>query len=1088
MNTQNLAEFSLIIFFYCFLLSFSQSPAFANQQPPGDLRCEFLRDPLGIDILQPRLSWILNTAEQGERQTAYQVMVASSKKKLLANSPDLWNSGKVLSDQSIHIRYAGSPLQSSMTCFWKVQVWDRNGRPSGWSNPAHWTMGLLSADDWKASWIGRDEEDKTIQLTGTNWIWYPEGKPQESAPVAARYFRRQFQLPEQHTLQSAHFYFTGDNQSTLFFNGENILRHDDHRSVLDIDLTKKIRPGSNLIAVEVKNIGEKPNPAGFVGLLTMLFTDGSSMQLQTDSTWKTMNREITGWESIPLNDSEWCSSKVLGPAGMAPWGKLYGLEDRRLPARWLRKEFTSTKILQRATVSISGLGLSELYLNGTKVSNHVLSPALSEYPKRVFYVTHDVTSLIQKGNNAIGVILGNGRYFAPRLRQPTTTTTYGYPKLLLQLRCEYTNGSTMVVMSDKTWKLTTEGPIRANNEYDGEEYDARMELGNWSRSGYDDTQWKIPSVVSAPGGALRAQMINPIRVTGKLKPIAITEPQPGVFIFDMGQNMVGWCRLIVKGQRGTHVKLRHAETLKPDGGLYLDNIRGALVTDCYTLKGEEIEPYEPRFTYHGFRFVEVTGFPGKPTLSAIEGCVVNDDVEQAGEFTTSNAIINRTYNNIVWGVKGNYRSISTDCPQRDERQGWLGDRSAESKGETYLFNIAALYSKWIQDMADAQKENGSVSDVCPAYWPLYNDNVTWPSSTVIIPGTLLDQYADSSLIARHYSSMKLWIDHMSGYIKDGIITRDSYGDWCVPPEDPVLIHSQDPMRKTAPGILATTYFYYDLQLMSRYAGMLGKQDDATHFITLAGELNRALNQQFYKLEKGYYDNGSQTSCVLPLAFGMVPPSERDRVSSHLISKIINETKGHIGTGLVGGQWLCRVLSDIDRPDLVYKFATNTTYPSWGYMAERGATTIWELWNGDSADPAMNSGNHVMLVGDLVIWFYEHLAGIKPDPVQPGFKHLLMHPTVVGDLTHIRASHRSPYGLIASEWRRTKDRFEWKITIPANTTATIGIPTGDVKSVTESRKPIQSLKGIRFLRIERGRALYEIESGKYTFRSTLPVKR
>jgi alpha-L-rhamnosidase len=481
--------------------------------------------------------------------------------------------------------------------------------------------------------------------------------------------------------------------------------------------------------------------------------------------------------------------------------------------------------------------------------------------------------------------------------------------------------------------------------------------------------------------------------------------------------------------------------------------------------------------------VEVKGYPGKPGLSSLEGQVVHDDLQTGGEFACSNPLLNRIYRNIVWGVSGNYRSIPTDCPQRDERQGWLGDRSAECKGETYLFDTAALYAKWLQDMADAQKASGSVSDVCPAYWPIYSDNVTWPSSTVIIPGALREQFADEGIIASHYDSAKKWMDYMGGFIRDGIIARDSYGDWCVPPEDPKLIHSNDPKRKTDKALLATTYFYHDAQLMARYATLLGKAEDARQFTELAEKLKAAFNAKFFRADTGQYDNGSQTSCVLPLAFGLVPEGERGRVFDHLVSKITDETQGHIGTGLIGGQWLMRVLTAGGRADLAYTIASQKTYPSWGYMVEQGATTIWELWNGDTADPAMNSGNHVMLVGDLGIWLYENLAGIKPDPEQPGFKHIIMRPEPVGDLQFVKASHRSPYGLIASDWQKQNGVFRWSITVPVNTTAIVYVPAKTAESVTESGKPAAQARGVQFISTEQGRAVFKVGSGQYSFQSS-----
>jgi alpha-L-rhamnosidase len=1065
------------------------APLAASAAGVGQLRCEYLTEPLGIDTAQPRLSWILGAdkrVSRGEVQSAYRILVASNRNELNADQGDLWDSGKVTSDQSIQVRYAGKPLVSEQECFWKVQVWDAQGKASGWSQPARWSMGLLQPSDWHGKWMGLDEPSRTQAakkvLGDAQWIWFPGGQPEKDAPVGTRYFRHALTLPADRTVKQATLFFTSDNGGEFFINGQKVGGATDFHAAAQFDVTGQLQRGKNVLAASVHNDGSDPNPAGLIGLLRIEFTAGEPLVVVTDASWKSAEREAAGWKDATFDDSGWVAAQKLGSAGMEPWGAIKGAEDFRLAARMLRKEFAVEKKVRRAMAYVCGLGLSEFYLNGKKVGDQVLSPALSDYTKREFYLTYEVTKQLKKGANAAGVMLGNGRFFAPRSTVPTGTVSYGFPKLLFQLHIDYEDGTAAEVVSDEHWKLTTAGPIRANNEYDGEEYDARMEMPGWSTAGFDDAQWQPAQGVMAPGGQLSAPMINPIRVMQTLKPIALTEPKPGVWIYDMGQNMVGWCRIKVSGPRGTEVRLRHAETLKSDGTLYLDNIRGAKVTDTYTLKGKGTEVYEPRFTYHGFRFVEVTGYPGKPGLGSIEGQVVHDDVESAGEFACSNPLLNRIYQNIVWGVSGNYRSISTDCPQRDERQGWLGDRSAECKGETYLFNTAALYAKWLQDMADAQKESGSVSDVCPAYWPIYSDNVTWPSSTVIIPGTLREQFADSAIIARHYASAKKWMDFMGGFVKAGIINRDSYGDWCVPPEDPKLIHSNDPARKTDKALLATAYFYHDTLLMARYATLLGKTEDAQHFTDLAGKLKAAFNEKFFRADKGQYDNGSQTSCVLPLAFGLVPDGERERVFNHLIMKITDETHDHIGTGLIGGQWLMRVLTAGGRADLAYTIAAQKTYPSWGYMVEKGATTIWELWNGDTADPAMNSGNHVMLVGDLGIWLYENVAGIKSDPEQPGFKHIVMRPEPVGDLQFVKASHRSPYGLIASDWQKKDGVFRWSITVPANTTATVYVPAKSAESVTENGKPAVQADGVKLVRMENGRAVLSVGSGNYCFES------
>ena len=888
----------------------------------GQLRCEYRIDPLGIDVVQPRLSWILQSDERGAAQTAYHVLVASSTALLKKDTGDLWDSGQVPTDASAAIVYAGKPLVSGQPCFWKVKTWDQNGQASAWSRPASWSMGLLEPKDWQAKWIG----------------------------------------------------------------------------------------------------GEREDAAGLTN------------------------------------------------------------EQRRLPARYLRHEFTVEKKVQRATAYVCGLGLFELRLNGRKIGDHVLEPALTEYDKRALYVTFDVTEQLKRGANAVGVVLGNGRYYAPRGKIPTRTVSFGLPKLLLQLQVEYTDGTVQQIASDETWKLTTNGPIRANNEYDGEEYDAQMDLDGWSKAGFKDAGWAPVELVQAVTPVLSAQMSEPMRVMETLRPVSVTQPQPGVYIFDMGQNMVGWCRLNVRGPRGTRVVLRHAEILKPDGTLYLANIRSAQVTDVYTLKGDGLEIYEPRFTYHGFRYVEVTGWPGAPTLKNLIGQVVSDALSPAGSFACSHQLLNQIYHNIVWGTRDNYRSIPTDCPQRDERQGWLGDRSAEARGESYLFDLAAFYSKWLRDIPDSQRESGSVPDVAPAYWPLYNDGVVWPSSFVIIPHTLYDQYGDLRVLEAHYDSMKKWVDYMVPFLKDGLMPKNSYGDWCVPPDSQKEIHSSNPKKKTAGTLVSTAYFFYDLKLMARSARLLGKTEDVQRFDELAEQVKTAFNSHFLKAEAGCYDNGTQTSCVLPLAFDMVPPEYKARIFDHLINKIVEESKGHVGTGLVGGQFLMRVLSDNGRPDVAFTLAQQTDYPSWGYMISKGATTMWELWNGDTADPAMNSGNHVMLIGDLNIWLHEYLAGIRPDPAAPGFKKIIIKPVIVGDLTWVKADHVSPYGRIVSQWQRNGEKIMLDVTIPPNTTATVYVPARAAAAVTESGKPLAKAAGVKYLDVEGERVVLALESGSYHFQA------
>ncbi len=1049
---------------------------------PVNLQCEYRANPLGLDEAQPRLFWQVTSDERNQGQSAYHLLVASSKEALQKNQGDLWDSGKISSDQTVNIVYSGKPLASGEQCFWKVKVWDKNGQASAWSAPALWSMGLLAPTDWQGKWIGLDQSENGNPFDGAKWIWFPEGNPAASAPAGTRYFRRDFELPANQVVRAAAINLTVDNEFHLFVNGREAGRSDNWMEPGKFAIGALLKPGKNVLAVEARNVGDGPTPAGLIGRLNVVFEQGNALTLDTDESWKSAASLEEGWNALAFNDAAWAVGKPLGEYGMQPWGNFED-NNRRLPARYLRHEFAVEKKVRRATAYACGMGLFELYLNGQKLSDAVLSPALSEYDKRAFYVAFDATDHLKPGGNAIGVILGNGRFFAPRSSVPIGMRNFGYPKLLLQLNIEYTDGTRAQIVSDATWKLTAEGPIRANNEYDGEEYDSRLEMPGWCQAKFDDSRWQPAQLVKPAAPVLSAQIGEPIRVMDTLKPLAVTSPKPGVYIFDMGQNMAGWCRLKVSGPRGTVVKLRHGETLKPDGTLYTENLRSAKAEDLYTLKGQGVETYEPRFTYHGFRYVEITGFPGKPALSAIEGRLVYDAVPRVGQFACSNPLLNQIYHNIYWTTRDNYRSMPTDLP-RDERQGWFGDRQEVSKGETYLFNIAPLYAQWLTDIRDDQHSNGSVPDVSPAYWLLYQDGVVWASSYIIIPHMLYDQYEDLGILQQHYDSMKKWTDYMTAFLENDIMPRNTYGDWCVPPTSLTEINSSNPARNTSGPLLSTAVFYHDLRLMARSARLLGKTADAQQFDALADKVKVAFNHRFYNSEVGYYDNGTQTSCVMPLAFGLVPDECKAKVFAHLVEKITVESTNHIGTGLVGGHYLMRVLSDNGRPDLAFAIATQTTYPSWGYMISKGATTMWELWNGDTADSGMNSRNIVMLTGDLTIWLHEYLGGIRCDPGAPGFKKIIIKPLVVGGLTWGKDSYDSIHGRIASEWRQSPEKFDLRVTIPANTTAMVYLPAKDIKSVTESGRALAKIAAVKSVKMEADRIVLEIGSGDYHFVSSL----
>ncbi len=1058
-----------------------------------DLRCEYQPAPMGLDERAPRLAWKLQSDQRGQRQTAYRVLVSSRLENLASDNGDLWDSGKIPSDLSTRVLYEGKPLQSRMDCFWKVRVWDKDGNLTGWSQPARWSMGLLDSSDWKAKWIGLQDihvdphlyhggDEGTRLVTESSWVWHPEASGVD-APAEPRYFRQSFELPANRKVRSATFTLTCDNAFDLWVNGQHAGNGSIFTVVYKIDIRPFLKPGENVVAIKGINHGDTANPAGLIGAAVIAFADGEPMTIKIDENWRVSKTEESGWMEPGHDFPAWERPKSLGPYGMQPWGEIIS-ERRRLPAIHLRKEFSAQKPVKRARVYVSGLGYYIMFLNGERVGDHELDPILRDYSKQVPYVTYDVTDAVQRGENAIGVVLGCGRFYAPHTEAPVKTRDFGYPRLLLQMELDYADGTRELVASDNTWRATDNGPIGNNNDYDGEYYDARMEMPGWTETGFDAGRWRATDRMDPPAGPMTsAACMQPMRVTTTLKPVNITEPEPGVWVFDFGQNFVGRCRLTVQGPAGTEVRMHFAENIKRDGMLDFRNLRLAECTDTYILKGEGAEIYTPSFTYHGFRYVEMQGFSGKPDPDTLVGEVIHTDMEFTGDFQCSNPVINQILKNARWGMRGNYLSIPTDCPQRDERHGWLGDRAAEQLGEAYLFDNRLLYEKWMGDIRDAQKDTGAVPDVAPNYWSLYSDNVTWPAAFVIIPGNLYRQYGDIRAIEENYDSIKRWVAHLRQYLEDGLMPRDQYGDWCVPPEDKTFIHTREPQRKTPKELLGTTYYYQNLKLLEQYARILGKDQEAEEFHADAAVIRDAFNRRLYDEDRGFYGNGSQTSQILPLVFGMVPNERRKSVFAYLANHIETKTDWHIGTGLIGGQWLMRTLSDNGRIDIAYRFATHTDYPSWGYMIENGATTIWELWNGNTADPAMNSGNHVMLLGDVVIWMFEYLGGIKSDIESPGFKHILMSPQIVGDLTSARAKLDSPYGPIESDWKLDGDRFDWRIAIPPNTTATISIPAADRASIKESNQPAESAEGVSFLREENGGAVYRIQSGRYTFQST-----
>lgn len=895
---------------------------------PLDLKCEYLVDPLAVNVTNPRLSWTLDSQERGQRQTAYQVLVAESEKNLQNEEDLLWDSGRVTSDQTLNVPYAGRKLSSGIRCYWKVRIWDKDDEPSPYSKVAVWGMGLLHKSEWTGQW-----------------------------------------------------------------------------AVLGEGVTGGIEPPS----------GEE--------------FDAVAMGL--------------------------------------------------VPSPYFRRALRLDQAVRRATLYATARGVYELRLNGQRVGDAVLSPGWTDYDKRIQYRAYDVAEMLRTGENVLGVILGDGWYAGFVGMDPKRSGAhYGsHPQLLAQLNIEYEDGTTQSVATDELWQSTI-GPITFSDLLMGETYDARKEMEGWDRPAFDDSEWHPVSVQEIGDTRLVAEPSQPVRVTQEVDAKEVTEPEDGVYVFDMGQNMVGWARLRVTGEAGTQVRLRYAEALNPDGTIYTENLRSARQTDTYILKGEGEEIFEPRFTFHGFHYVEVTGYPGEPSPDAITGCVVHSDTPPVGTFECSDSLINRLQSNIVWGQRGNFLSVPTDCPQRDERLGWMGDAQVFVRTASYNMDVAAFFTKWMADVEDAQSPDGAFPDVAPlpdfATIDLTKGAPAWGDAGVIVPWTIYKVYEDTQIIEKHYAAMVRWMEYLREANPNLLRTRrrgNNFGDWLAPKGD-----------DTPKDLLATAYWAYDARLMAEMAQAIGRKDDAAKYDELFRGISNAFTEAYVESD-GRVKGDTQTCYVLALHMDLVPDDLRALVAERLVEAIERED-WHLSTGFVGVGYLLPVLTEAGYKDVAYRLLRNTTFPSWGYTIEHGATVIWERWDGWTEEsgfqsPNMNSFNHYSL-GAVGEWLYRYVAGIDLDPQYPAYKRIIIQPRPGGDLDSARGVYDSVRGRIVSEWQLADGKFHLKVRIPANTNATVYMPAADGSRVTEGSEPVERAEGVEFLRVGDGATVFAVEPGEYDF--------
>ncbi|HUK46350.1 MAG TPA: family 78 glycoside hydrolase catalytic domain, partial [Terriglobales bacterium] len=792
------------------------------------------------------------------------------------------------------------------------------------------------------------------------------------------------------------------------------------------DVTDALKPGKNSIDITVI-VGEPPDSdpdagpatskAALAALLKITGPNGSVVRVFSNSKWKSRAQDQTKWKK----------AVAVGELGDPKFGDVPPIAQ---PAALLRHSFSISKSVRSARLYVTALGSYRMYLNGERIGDDVLTPGFTDYSKRVQYQTYDVTQQIATGTNVLGALLGEG-WFGSGMTWAGVPYFFQSPpvRLLAQLEIQYSDGSRDTIVSDGSWK-TAASPVLHSEIYSGELYDGRDEIADWKKPAFDDSKWAAATVAPDSSAPLVAQVDRPVRIVQTLTPVSVTQFN-GAYLFDMGQNMVGWARLNVSGPAGTRVRLRFAERLNPDGSIYTKNLRNADATDTYVLRGNGEESFQPHFTFHGFRYVEVNGFPGTPTAANITGEAVSSVAgEPTARVDTASDLVNHMWSIGIWGQRGNFLSIPTDCPQRDERLGWMGDAGVFWRTGTYNFDIDAFSHKFMHDVSDGQTAEGDFTNVSPdSLRPDSSEGAPgWADAGVIIPWTTWMQYGDLEIVKRNWGAMQRFMDFIAKANPD-FIRRNSvgpnFGDWLAPDE------------RTDKDLLATAYWALVAQMMQQMAHALGKEDDARRYADLIGNI-RAAFQKAYIKDDGTVGTGTQTSYVVALYTHMAPESLEPALVSKLVDDI--QSRGwHLSTGFLGTPFLLFTLANHGRTDVAYKLLLNETYPSWGYMLVKGATTWWERWNGDTGDPSMNSYNHYAF-GSVVAWVYRYLVGIDTAADGPGFEHIIIHPHPDATMNHASGEYESVNGKISSDWKFDPGKsFSLSITVPANTSATIYLP-------------------------------------------------
>ena len=1092
----------------CFLL-FAWSAA-AQSAKPVKLECESLTTPLGMDTPKPQLSWKMQDSRSGARQTAYQIQVASKAEILVGGKGDVWDSGRVESDNSLGVIYGGPAFEPSKRYYWRVLVWDKDGKSGAPSETSWWETGLLQQENWKAKWIGYEEPElRQVRESGAEWITDTGGEAPKEATTTKHAFRFHFNLAK--PARRGTLYATGQDTAGAWLNGKQVMegaplppwKQMPWKTYAIRDVSGELRTGQNVLAIEVVHYlnggGNRPrvSQTPMNAVLYVEATDGTvELFKSTPEGWRAALDVSGNWQTPEFDDSSWSEAKrYVAPTSGFDTGEL-GNPWPTGAVKSLRQTFEVAKPIFSARIYATALGAYQLSMNGRKVSDEILAPGWTDFRELVIYQAYDVTADIKSGKNAVGALLAPGWYSTP-LQWYRQGYNYGDtpPALRAQLRIEYKDGSVDWIMTDEKWKADI-SPILFAEIYDGETYDARKVQANWNTAGFDDSKWKPVEMVQPKETKIVWQYFQPIRAEKAIAPKKVTNPSPGVYIFDFEQNLSGVVHIRAQGAAGTDVKLRFAEILNPDGSLYVDNLRTAKATDHFILAGKGAEEFEPTFTFHGFRYAEISGLKAEPKLEDVRAVPFHTDAPFTATLKTSSAMLNKLWSNILWGQRSNFVGVPTDCPQRDERLGWSADAQVFWRTATYNMDLTTFSRKFGTDLRGTLVGTDMYGIFAPGTnTPNPGYGTGWSDAGVVVPWTSWIQTGDKQVVVENWAAMEKYLAAIQAANPD-YLWKKNYGipfaDWLAPE------------GVTPVDLIATAYWAYDATLMSQMARTVGKTDDERKYSELFEKIKAAFNQ-VYVHPDGFvggvppppvFASGTakplsdkpvetQTGYVLALHMNLLPDSLRSVAAKRLVDRL-EANQWRLGTGFLGTPYLLSALTDTGHADVAYRLLLNTEYPSWGYLVEHGATTMWERWNGDQmrGDPSMNSYNHYAY-GAVADWIYRYAAGIDTVSTDPGFHVIRLHPNFDKRLGSLDFSYESSYGMIHSAWSIVGDRVVWNLTIPANTTGRL--PLG------EDPAHAYKLDGQLLSKSSRARAVgkgdsapeYEIPAGSFQFEIALP---